>query len=198
MEKTSGRKVDFLRQIVNRVLAESQLPRQVVEDVRRMVGRAEDKYKFSAFGGDIRRLADYISSREFDDLVNLLKGADALNVLIEILERAKEAYRDYPEVVKAIEERLEEIKGKAEKTEEKIDAAYKALKDLEEKGLQVKKTNSEILISYPPLLDAKVTYDKSKKVFIVEYKIEGRVQAESATGLYDAVKRLVNLVKELA
>ena len=119
MEKTSGRKVDFLRQIVNRVLAESQLPRQVVEDVRRMVGRAEDKYKFSAFGGDIRRLADYISSREFDDLVNLLKGADALNVLIEILERAKEAYRDYPEVVKAIEERLEEIKGKAEKTEEK-------------------------------------------------------------------------------
>jgi len=197
--QSKGRKpLDFLRQIVNPILAKYsvRLPRQIIDDVRKSIGRAEDKYKFSSYGGDITKLADYLRSRDFDEVISIVKGADAMNILIEILEAAKNAYKEYPEVVKAIEERIEELRGKTTKEEERIDAALNVLKALEEVGVTVKKKDNAIELTYQPYFEGKVVYDKNKKLFVLEYKLSGKLTAESAGTIYDVVKTTINFVKK--
>lgn len=196
---SEGKKpLDFLRQIVNPILAKYsvRLPRQVIDDVRKSIGRAEDRYKFSSYGGNIVKLGDYLRSRDFDEVISIVKGADAMNILVEILETAREAYKEYPEVVKAVEERIEELKGKTTKEEERIDAALNVLKALEELGMSVKKRGNAIELSYQPYLEGKVTYDKNKKTFVLEYKLVGKLSVESAGTIYDIVKTTVNFVKK--
>ncbi|HIC99549.1 MAG TPA: hypothetical protein EYP08_08005 [Pyrodictiaceae archaeon] len=190
--------LDFLRQIVNPILAKYsvRLPRQVIDDVRKSIGRAEDRYKFSSYGGDIVKLADYLRSRDFDEVISIVKSADAMNILVEILETARDAYKEYPEVVKAVEERIEELKGKTTKEEERIDAALNVLKALEELGIAVKKKNNAIELVYQPYFEGKVTYDKNKKLFVLEYKLAGKLAAESAGTIYDIVKTTINFVKK--
>lgn len=107
---------DFLRHIVNRVLADSgeNLPRQVIDDVRKFVSKAEEKYRFSAFGGSVSNLAKYLSSSDFDDLVTILRSAGGLDVLRRILEEARSSYGDLKDVVAAIDRRLSELGAGAE------------------------------------------------------------------------------------
>ena len=93
---------DFLRHIVNKVLAESKASWQVSSDVKKTVGIAEDKYKFSAYGGNPARLADYLNSRDFDDVLNILKSSGLLSLAESMLERVIEEYSDYPEVVELL------------------------------------------------------------------------------------------------
>ena len=126
-EGAGGRRkpLDFLRQIVNVVLAESNLPPQVMNDIKKMIARAEDKYRFSVFGGDVRKLKDYFESPEFEDLINVVKSAHtdkvkALEVLLKILEKAKEAYKDYPDIVAVIEKKIEEVKRILEEREKEL------------------------------------------------------------------------------
>ncbi len=132
------RRIDFLRHIVNRVLASSKVSQQIIDDIKKAVGRAEDRFKFDAFSGDIRRLADYIRSRDFNDLVNILKSTpEGLDVLRRILEEAKKAYSDIPEVVEAIEQRLKEL-GEPVKGEIRREQPIRRLAEkLQEKGFRV-------------------------------------------------------------
>jgi hypothetical protein len=104
-----ARKIDFLRHIVNRVLAESKLSPQLIDDVRKRIGYAEERYKFSAFGGDVRRLADFLRSREFDELITVFKSGNAVDKLYEILRIAREKYSDVAELVPAIDEALAKV-----------------------------------------------------------------------------------------
>ncbi len=104
-----ARKVDFLRHIVNRVLAESRLSPQLIDDVRKRIGYAEERYKFSAFGGDVRRLADFLRSREFDELITVFKSGNALDKLYEILKIARQKYSDIGELVAAIDEAIAKV-----------------------------------------------------------------------------------------
>ncbi|MET1101707.1 MAG: hypothetical protein ABWW69_04435 [Pyrodictiaceae archaeon] len=104
-----ARKPDFLRQIVNRILAESRLPSQVVDDIRKQIAYAEERYKFSSFGGNVEKLADYILSKDFDTLIQSFKSANGIEELKRIMTKAMEAYKDVPSVVEAIEKRLKEI-----------------------------------------------------------------------------------------
>ncbi len=113
-----ARKIDFLRHIVNRVLAESKLSPQLIEDVRKRIGYAEEKYKFSAFGGDVRKLAEYLRSKDFDELITVFKSGNALPKLAEILKIAREKYSDIGELVKAIDEALNKVR-KAEEEAKK-------------------------------------------------------------------------------
>ena len=114
-----AKKIDFLRHIVNRVLAESGLSPQLIDDVRKRIAYAEERYKFSAFGGDVKRLADYLRSREFDELITVFKSGNALQKLKEILEIAKQKYSDISEVVAAIEDALKRVeKAMAEASKE--------------------------------------------------------------------------------
>ena len=218
-------RVDFLRHIVNRVLAEHSLPRQVVEDVRKSIGYAEEKYKFSAFGGDPRRLADYLRSRDFDDVVTLLRGAKAEEVLVKILEEVKKRYSEYREVVEAAEARLKELRGETvEEPKTKIGLAYNALRNLEEKGVEVKLDEAtgrvearygaapcaevteielkgeKVKIARPTgtsCLEIHVTYDKAKKVYNMEFVLSGKISAETTSKLYDIALKLVELAKSI-
>ena len=104
-----AKKLDFLRQIVNRVLAESKMPSQAVDDIRKQIAYAEERYKFSSFGGNVEKLADYILSKDFNTLIQSFKSANAIDELKKILNKAIEAYNDVPSVVEAIRRRLEEI-----------------------------------------------------------------------------------------
>ncbi len=195
-------KVDFLRHIVNRVLAEHGLARQVIEDVRKSIGYAEEKYKFSAFGGDPRRLAEYLRSRDFDDVVMLLRGAKAEEVLVKILEEVKKRYSDYKEVVEAAEARLRELKAEtAEKLETKLGLAYNALRNLEEKGAEVKLDEKAgkvtVTLRGPVHVDITVTYDTSKKTYNIDFVVKGRVVAESTSKIYETAFKLIELAKSL-
>jgi len=191
---------DFMRHIVNRVLASSKLPRQVVDDIRRAVGRAEDKYKFHAFGGDVRRLADYLRSRDFDDLVQLVrsvrteKGEEpTIEVLKRILLEAREAYKDIPEVVEAINERLKELEAEEAGEKTPIELLYEALRELTKEGLSVEldKEKNLIRVSYDNKLRAEISYDESARMYSLEYSIKG---SESYENVGDVKSRLRSLL----
>ncbi len=111
MQQGVQRKPDFLRQIVNRILAEERLTPQLIDEVRKRIGYAEEKYKFSTFGGDVSKLAEYMKSREFDELITVFKSGNALPVLKKILEVAKEKYQGYDELVSVIEEKLKKVES---------------------------------------------------------------------------------------
>ncbi len=129
---------------MNRVLASSKVSQQIIDDIKKAVGRAEDRFKFDAFSGDVKRLADYIRSRDFDDLVNILKSTpEGLDVLRRILEEAKKAYSDIPEVVEAIEQRLKEL-GEPIKGEIRREHPIRRLAEkLQEKGFRIIRVNEK-------------------------------------------------------
>ncbi len=107
------KKVDFLRHIVNRELASSNIPPQVIEDIKRVLGRAEDKYRFDAYGGDIRNLSKFLESRDFNDLLAVIKSSQtpaAVDVMIKILEGAIQAYRDYEDLVAILSKKINELR----------------------------------------------------------------------------------------
>ena len=195
---------DFLRHIVNRVLASSKLPRQVVDDIRRMVGRAEDKYKFHAFGGDIRRLAEYLRSQEFNELIMLVKSVRVekgeeppVEVLKRILLEAREAYKDIPEVVAAIDERLKELEGETVGKKTKIETLAEELKaELEKIGAKVALSDdkSKIEIRYRDNLHAEITYSDETKTYTLSYKVQGTASYETVGELKSAIRRLVDIV----
>ena len=104
-----SRRIDFLRHIVNRVLIEEKLPPQIVDEIRKQVASAEDRYKFSAFGGDVAKLVDYLKSKDFDLLVSTFKAANGLKVLERILKKAKESYKEFDELSRVLDEKLREL-----------------------------------------------------------------------------------------
>jgi len=132
------RRIDFLRHIVNRVLASSKVSQQIIDDIKKAVGRAEDRFKFDAFSGDVRRLADYIRSKDFNDLVNILKSTpEGMDVLRRILEEAKKAYSDIPEVVEAIDKKLKELGEPIREETREEQPIRKLAEKLQEKGFKI-------------------------------------------------------------
>ncbi|MET1128972.1 MAG: hypothetical protein ABWW70_06610 [Thermoproteota archaeon] len=112
-----GKRKDFLRHIVNYILASTDVPRQVAEDIKRLVGKAEDKYKFDAFSGNPQMLAAYLRSTDFDDVIAAARSdtsGRAIKALKAILEEAMQAYADLSDVVSAIKQRLSELKDQAD------------------------------------------------------------------------------------
>ncbi len=109
---------DFLRHIVNTMLSELVVKRReilgIMDEARKLIAKAENKYRFSSFGGNPEKLADYISSDEFKLVIDLFKSVNAVDVLIEILEKTRKYYNDLPVVVEAINKRIEELRGKKE------------------------------------------------------------------------------------
>ncbi|MCC6011255.1 MAG: hypothetical protein LM556_02510 [Desulfurococcaceae archaeon] len=104
--------LDFLRNIVNPVLnmyIERGLPVKLASEVKRLIFQAESKYKFSVFGGDLRNLKLYLNSKEFSELVKILVESNYGDVLVEILEKAKEAYSELEDLKLAIENALQSI-----------------------------------------------------------------------------------------
>ena len=183
---------DFLRQIVNPTLLEFEIPAQVLIEIRKKIEAAENKYNFSAFGGDVKNLVKFLQSPEWKELVALFEAANAKAALIKILENAKEAYKDYPEVVKAIEEALKAL----EKGEE-----VKAITKLEELKKNVEKALEG---KYPTRIsENKVVVESDKLEAYIEedsgeYKMKVEVRGTKVTATWEEAKKILQKAKELA
>ncbi len=203
MSTVTVRRKDFLRHIVNRILASPDAPKQIVDDLRRAVGQAEDKYKFHAFGGDVRRLADYLRSRDFDDLIMIAKSdrsGKGLEVLKRILEEAKKAYSDIPEVVQAIEERLKQLREEgveAAARKKPLERLAESLEELTKLGASVKyESGQDVLeVKLGEKVDAKVTYDSKNKVYMVDVSVHDRRDFERIDLLREYLRSLIELFR---
>ena len=187
-------RLDFLRHIVNRILAERKdMPRQVDSDVRKFVGRAEDKYHFSMYGGDPSRLAEYLLSPDFEDLVNLLKGAGLIEVAEEILEKTIENYKECPEVVRAAEMRLKQIReGGVEGSDEALIirriaeqvAPLRARVSEADHGVRIAVNGSRIIIHAEP-----------GGTYRLGFELRGEVTAKDREDLRDKLRMLLSLLE---
>lgn len=136
---------DFLRNVVNTKLSinSDRLPASLIEDLREELGKAEDKYKFSVYGGDVRRLADYLSSPDFEKIVMLARAHNALWILREILEDTMREYIDTPEIVEAARKRLETLEETIRSSRIDIDSVARLLKNA---GFKVEVSGDEIRV----------------------------------------------------
>ncbi len=108
--------LDFLRQIVNAKLAEAVKKNKnivlIIDEVRKLIAKAENKYHFSIYGGNPEKLVDYLDSEDFELLVNVFKSGNAVDVLIDILDETRKNYGSIPGLSEKIDEKIREIRSK--------------------------------------------------------------------------------------
>jgi hypothetical protein len=183
---------DPLRHVINRVLAEvtSRIPAPVLEDLRKAFSRAEDKYKFSIYGGNPLRLIDYLESEDFKDLLSTAINLNIEWVLKEILESLAEEYRmSCPEIAKKsleILKNLEEKKSVERKGELEADIIYRKLRMM---GYNPEKS-SEDTITFSTL-GATVTITVKKDV--LEYVICKKGKAYTLEGLLTKLSKILEI-----
>jgi len=110
---------DFLRHIAMPVIAEqaSRYPPPVIEDAKKWLANAENKYRFSIYGGDPRRIAEFLASEDWSDFVASLRGSKAEDLAVAILERLIREYGEgCPEVAEAAQRALERLRRGVEET----------------------------------------------------------------------------------
>ncbi len=104
---------DFLRHIINPKLSQYGRRKRyligVLDEVRKLIASAEDRYGFSVYGGNPVNLVKYFNSSDFDLVVSVLKSANALDILEDILKEVIKTYSDLPEVVQAASKKLHDI-----------------------------------------------------------------------------------------
>ncbi|MEB3817009.1 MAG: hypothetical protein LRS46_03610 [Desulfurococcales archaeon] len=173
---------DFLRHIANKVIAENtaKIPLPVVGDIRKALARAEDKYKFTIFGGNPLKLLDYFDSSEFQELIEMLKSHQLEWVLVEILKRLSEDYKERcPPVARRAAELVEEIRRspveKARKEAMDLDFIYRSLKI---RGYKVEKNEEGYIVLEEPGVKARIKVGGG----VIEYNIcrEGRAHTLDA------------------
>ncbi|MCG2887808.1 MAG: hypothetical protein L7H21_00280 [Sulfolobales archaeon] len=106
---------DFLRQVVVRVLTPNKLDPAKLEDARKILGKAETKYKFSSFGGDPQNLVMFLLSPEFIDLILVI----GVQLSLKLLDEIEKEY-DIPAVKEAVKKIREELQGYDSLINEKI------------------------------------------------------------------------------
>ncbi|MCQ4345141.1 MAG: hypothetical protein RXQ70_03090 [Sulfolobaceae archaeon] len=106
---------DFLRQVVVRVLTPNKLDPAKLEDARKILGKAETRYKFSSFGGDPQNLVAFLLSPEFTDLILVI----GVQLSLKLLDEIEKEY-DIPAVKEAVKKIREELQGYDSLINEKI------------------------------------------------------------------------------
>ena len=195
------RRPDFLRNIVNRALADSTLPRQVVEEVRQQIGRAEDRYRFHSFGGEVERLAEYLMSEDFDQLILTLKSdrsGNGLRVLENILGEALQAYGDMPRVREAIEARLRQLQSGTLPATAKLESLLAELKRAEKMGAIVRldKRAGKLVVEVPKMLKVEVTVNGSGEL-VATYTLQAEARHRSIAEAADLVNTLVEVASRI-
>jgi hypothetical protein len=188
----SARK-DFLRQIVNKAISESsgKISASVMEDLKVRFTRAEDKFSFSAFGGDPRRIADFLSSEEWADIVEYAKNVNVTWLLEAILKKLAEEYKeDCPPIANKALETLNSLKGSTiAKEEPTLDSIVRKLKFYGFKVNVIKEDEREHAEIEQPLLKV--------KLYVSEGKINYVMCKEGKASTIDAIIALIEKVKEL-
>lgn len=97
---------DFLRHIVSKVLTPVSLDMKKLDEAQKLLAKAESKYGFSSYGGDPEKLANYILSPDFINLV-LVIGVDLSKKLLYL---TRDNYSS-PKIKEAVQKMLEELDG---------------------------------------------------------------------------------------
>lgn len=97
---------DFLRHIVSKVLTPVSLDMKKLDEAQKLLAKAESKYGFSSYGGDPEKLANYILSPDFINLV-LIIGVDLSKKLLYL---TRDNYSS-PKIKEAVQKMLEELDG---------------------------------------------------------------------------------------
>ncbi|MFZ8788625.1 MAG: hypothetical protein ACO2OZ_03030 [Acidilobaceae archaeon] len=191
MSVCSARK-DFLRQIVNKAISESsgKISASVMEDLKVRFTRAEDKFSFSAFGGDPRRIADFLSSEEWADIVEYAKNVNVTWLLEAILKKLAEEYKeDCPPIANKALETLNSLKGSTiAKEEPTLDSIVRKLKFYGFKVNVIKEDEREHAEIEQPLLKV--------KLYVSEGKINYVMCREGKVSTVDALIALMEKVRE--
>jgi len=139
---------DFVRHIANKIIASAmeKLPASVLGEIRKRLGRLEDRYDFSVHGGRPERLAEALSSDEWRDLVEYAEKSGALWVLRRILEEAAEAYRDCPRVYEKIVSELERLQGAEEGAPREELTIEKLVRELKYRGFRVERKRDKVVV----------------------------------------------------
>lgn len=147
---------DFLRHIANPIISKyaRRLPLSLIDDLKKKLGRAEDKYRFSIYNGDPLRLARYLDSEDFLDLVKYVKALNNEWILEEILKSLSKEYSvECPEVAKKAKEAIEKLKKskiEAERDTITVDGIARMLKMA---GYRVEKTeDGKIVVEEPNIV----------------------------------------------
>jgi hypothetical protein len=87
---------DFIRNIVNNVVSDysSKISSNIIEEIKKKIGYAEAKYKFSIYGGDPQKIINYLQSEEWSDLVSYTRSLHIEDILKTILERLYNEYKN--------------------------------------------------------------------------------------------------------
>jgi hypothetical protein len=184
---------DFLRQIVNKVISESsgKISASVMEDLKVRFARAEDKFSFSAFGGDPRRIADFLSSEEWADIVEYSRNVNVTWLLEAILKKLAEEYKeDCPPIASKALETLNSLsKGGAVVEEElTLDSIVRKLKFYGFKVNIIKEDEREYAEIEQPLLKV--------KLYVSEGRINYVMCREGKVSTVDALITLMEKVRE--
>ena len=184
---------DFLRQIVNKVISESsgKIGASVMEDLKVRFARAEDKFSFSVFGGDPRRIADFLSSEEWADIVEYAKNVNITWLLEAILRKLAEEYKDdCPPIASKALETLDSLsKGSAVVEEElTLDGIVRKLKFYGFKVNIIKEDEREYAEIEQPLLKV--------KLYVSEGRINYVMCREGKVSTVDALITLMEKVRE--
>jgi len=189
---------DFLRSIVNPILneyVERGMPIKVASEVRKLIFLAEVKYKFSIYDGDIRNLKLYLESREFADLVDFLRSTNCIDVLVEVLERAKKAYSDIEYLRSTIERALYQVKESLTKGSNKEDELLRSIDELAERLKKKINTKQVKMLKRTIRLVIDENTELKIKVFrgrvIVEVLVRRVIEKPAWKDLLEVIERFV-------
>ncbi len=187
---------DFLRHIVNAKLAEYSKKRKavvnIIDEVRKLISKAETKYGFSSFGGNPEKLADYLKSEDFELVISTFKSANALDILVDILKEVAERYKDLPRVKETIEELVAKLEGgKIQAGEGKESKIVKKIKEALPDA-DITETKEEITVS---IKDKGVLRIKQLDgTYELNGKLKVSVKAKSIEDVIEYIKKLFSII----
>lgn len=105
---------DFLRHVASRILTPVKLDIRRLDEAQRLLARAESKYGFSSYGGNPEKLADFLLSPDFTNLIFIV-GVDLTKELLKTIYDSYSSQR----VKDAAKKILDELDGYNLSEEEK-------------------------------------------------------------------------------
>lgn len=195
--------MDFLRHIANPVInrhveLKTIKLREAVE-LKKALSQAEEKFKFSVYNGEPGNLANFLKSKDFEDLLRAFKSYNALHVLVEILEKAAEAYRDIGQLHQALVQALNSIKTPT--TEGGVSEYYPIGEDLTRLASRLKNSDVTSVSIEKNALKARVGRDIELRVRITKknLKLEVKISRVQRKDLLVAlVKRAISVLEEIS
>lgn len=191
--------IDFLRHIVNPVINNyvgKGLASKTANELKKIIASLENKYKFDAFSGDPANLLLFFESQDFEQLVSIFRSFNAEHVLIEILEKTKEAYRDIPRLSETVELILKKLAvAKKEQVDELV--SLSDIVRIIEKHVPAMRVNSEkstITVTLSNATEAKIHVLKNS--IKLEFKIrtlkknELKIHLEKAKFLVEKISSI--------